>query len=233
MYPITKIDLNDLNDLKNRNKSFRLVIENKKYDTSNEDDLCRKIINDDKCKDMLLIRYEYYISKSYHQFGKGDLVFWDYKNIYVVELKSLKDKYSNTTDKSKIEKCTEQAIKYAKLAKDWCGQEGIPYVIIEYNDDSITTEEKQIEINNNDLNIEYDKWFSRPDDMTRTKYKIVDDTLEIERIVDKEPSANMRKSFRHRAKKVATEHTKVKNYFIVMKNIEGDILMSELKNIYE
>lgn len=234
------IDLNNVELLKDRDRSFRTVIEHKKYDTSHEDDLCRILVKNDRWGSMLLIRYEYYLSKTYHQLGKGDLVFWDQKNskLYAVELKSLKDKYSSTTDQSKVDKCIEQSLKYAEQAKNWCGQKAIPVTVIEYSNGEIVVEERHQQVLRPPVQnvwqgceFEQEKWFNHPGDQTDTRYRISGDTLEAERTVDYEPSSGSRKSFRKRVQKVAKECTKCTKYYLTMKNLNGDILMNEIKPI--
>jgi hypothetical protein len=142
------VDLCDTENLNDRNRSFRIVIENKKYDTCHEDDLGRLLVNNDRWKNMLLIRYEYYLSKTYHGLGKGDMAFWDpiKKKLYCVELKSLKDKYSSTSDTSKVVKCIDQSIKYANAALDWASIKGIPVTVIEYPDGEVKVEERITQI---------------------------------------------------------------------------------------
>ena len=91
---VDKLSLDNLAELEDRDKNFRIVINHKIYDTSHEDDMARFVINRTKFKEMLLIRFEYYLSKTYHGLGRGDMVFYDKPNdkLYVLELKSLKDK---------------------------------------------------------------------------------------------------------------------------------------------
>lgn len=254
---IDKLDLDNTDELIKRDSSFRITINNKIYDTSHEDDLVRYIVNDIKWRNMLLIRYEYYLSKTYHGLGKGDLVFYDTTTLilYVIELKSLKDKYSNITDASKIEKCTLQSINYASYAKNWAHSimksqlKIIPVSVIEYlNGDIVTNEHKPCEqiddnseeeiliknknpwTNNNNGGLD-DKWFTHPGDQTNTRYRIVNNRLEAERIVDQEPSSGSRKHFRKRVQRVAAECTTCTEYFIIMKNLDNDILMNECRKI--
>ena len=276
---IDKLSLENSAELENRDKSFRIVITHKKYDTSHEDDIARYLLNYENWKDMLLIRYEYYLSKTFHGLGRGDMVFWNPgdKKLYIIELKSLKDKYSNTTDTAKIEKCILQSIRYANYAMTWANVSGIPVTAIEYaNGDIVITEHiehkpvndiieedneeeeiiflnigggvklpspPQIDVKKPSLNpwlknqnpwtknkvreIEEDKWFTHPGDQTETRYKIVGDTLEAERIVDYEPSSGSRRSFRKRVQRVTEECTKCTKYFLCMKNLTGDVLMQE------
>jgi hypothetical protein len=93
---------------------------------------------------MLLIRFEYYLSKTYHGLGRGDMVFYDKLTgtLYVLELKSLKDKYSNITDSAKIEKCIAQSIKYAEYTLTWASKESIPVSVIELADGKIQITER-------------------------------------------------------------------------------------------
>lgn len=257
---IDKLSLNDLSELKNRDKHFRTVIDNKIYDTSHEDDIARYIINNTKFKDMLLIRFEYYLSKTYHGLGRGDMVFYDkVKDIlYVLELKSLKDKYSNITDTSKIEKCIAQSIKYSEYTITWASKESIPVSVIELADGKIQITERitlpaeklgeeliLIDQKNKSYpwtntlqkreleEINNDKWFNHPGDQTLTKYKINGDTLESERIVDYQPSSGSRRSFRKRVKRVCQECTKCTKYLLVLKDTQGAILMQEYHEINE
>lgn len=146
---IDKLSLNKFEELVDRNECFRIVISHKKYDTSHEDDIARYIINTNKFSNLLLIRFEYYISKTFHGLGKGDMVFYDPNKLilYIVELKSLKDKYSNSTDTSKVEKCILQSIRYSNYAKTWSENtctnniQIIPVTAIEYqNAEIIITE---------------------------------------------------------------------------------------------
>lgn len=239
------IDLNDIENLKDRDRSFRIVIENKKYDTSHEDDLCRLVIKDKNWGKMLLIRYEYYVSKKYHGLGKGDMIFLNQDNnkLYAVELKSLKDQYSSTTDSYKVEKCISQSLKYAKAAKEWCGKEATPVTVIEYNNGEVRMEERYTRIlrnaiyanvgNNDDDGILFyqgskmpeDRWFKHEGDQTETTYKILGDTLEALRIVDnKQISSGSRKSFRKRVERVVTECTNCSKYLISIKHVDGDVL---------
>jgi hypothetical protein len=141
---IDKLSLDNISELENRDKHFRIVINNKIYDTSHEDDIAHYVINNTKFKDMLLIRFEYYLSKVYHGLGRGDMVFYDKLSdkLYVLELKSLKDKYSNTTDTAKIEKCIAQSIKYSEYTTNWASRESIPVSVIELSDGKIQITEK-------------------------------------------------------------------------------------------
>lgn len=136
---VDKLSLDNIEDLISRDKHLRIVINNKIYDTSHEDDLAKIIINDNKYKNMLLIRYEYLLSKIYHGMGKGDIVLYDNVNnlLYAIELKSLKDKYTNMSDKLKIEKCISQSIKYAQYTNIWALKESIAVAIIEHLDGTL------------------------------------------------------------------------------------------------
>ena len=136
---IDKLSLNNLSELEHRNQHLRTVIEHKIYDTSHEDDIARYVVNHTKYGNMLLIRFEYYLSKIYHGLGKGDMVFYDKQNdvLYVLELKSLKDKYSSITDSAKIEKCIAQSIKYSEYTMTWASKESIPVSVIELADGKI------------------------------------------------------------------------------------------------
>jgi hypothetical protein len=243
---IDKLSLNDLSDLESRDKNFRIVINHKIYDTSHEDDIARYIINDGKFSSMLLIRFEYYLSKSYHGLGKGDMVFYDKINdiLYTLELKSLKDKYSSITDTAKIKKCIDQSIKYSEYTINWGSKESIPVSVIELNDGKIqiteritstlnlqtspwtdTVQKRELEDINND------KWFNHPGDQTLTKYRINGDTLESERIVDYQPSSGSRRSFRKRVNRVCQETTKCTKYLCILKDIHGAILMQEYHEV--
>ncbi len=141
---IDKLSLDNLAHLKNRDECFRTVICNKIYDTSHEDDIARYVILHTKYSNMLLIRFEYYLSKAYHGLGKGDMVFYDNLNdiLYVLELKSLKDKYSSITDSAKIEKCIAQSIKYSEYTLTWASKESIPVSVIELTDGKIQITER-------------------------------------------------------------------------------------------
>jgi hypothetical protein len=144
-YLIDKIDITDIDHLKERDYNIRICISTKRYDNSHEEDLFFEIINFDRFKNMLVIRYEYLLSKVYHGLGKGDLVFYDpaTTDIYCVEVKSLKDQYSSASDQEKINKCIEQSTKYAQAALYWAGKKGIPVTVIEYADNSLIMEEKR------------------------------------------------------------------------------------------
>ncbi len=141
---IDKLPLCDISELENRNMNFRVVIDHKIYDTSHEEDMARYVINNTKFKDMLLIRFEYYLSKTYHGLGKGDMVFYDKQSdiLYALELKSLKDKYSSITDTSKVEKCIAQSIKYSEYTLIWASKESIPVSVIELTDGKIQITER-------------------------------------------------------------------------------------------
>lgn len=262
---IDKLFLENLSELEDRDKNFRIVINHKIYDTSHEDDIAHYVINNTKFKNMLLIRFEYYLSKTYHGLGRGDMVFYDKENdkLYVLELKSLKDKYSSTTDTSKIEKCVSQSIKYSEYTANWASKESNPVSVIELLDGKIqiierTTFEKPAEKNLVDelqpvkLNykpkvfpwtnsiqkkeldeINNDKWFKHPGDQTFTEYKINGDTLESIRVVDCLPSSGSRRAFRKRVKRVCQECSKCTKYYITLKNTQGDILMQEYHEVDE
>lgn len=285
---VDKLYLDNLNELENRDKNFRIVINHKIYDTSHEDDIAKFVINHTHFKDMLLIRFEYYLSKTYHGLGKGDMVFYDKNNdkLFVLELKSLKDKYSNISDKEKINKCIAQSTKYSEYTAIWCSKESTPVSIIELADGKIQIIERtvltpfsidqKVELNeepsetilvpsishssvshssvshssiylkNKSLNpwinsvkkkendeIDNDQWFTHPGDQTYTKYRIIEDTLESERVVDNQPSSGSRRSFRKRVKKVCQECSKCSKYYIVMKDTHGNVLMSEMHDINE
>jgi hypothetical protein len=141
---VDKVSIDNLIELERRDKHLRIVIDNKIYDTSHEDDIARYVINHTKYGNMLLIRYEYYLSKAYHGLGKGDMVFYDNTNnvLYVLELKSLKDKYSSITDSAKIEKCIAQSIKYSEYTLTWASKESIPVSVIELTDGKIQITER-------------------------------------------------------------------------------------------
>lgn len=286
---IDKLSLENLEELEDRDKNFRIVINHKIYDTSHEDDLARFVINGTKFKDMLLIRFEYYLSKTYHGLGRGDMVFYDKLNdkLYVIELKSLKDKYSSTTDGEKIEKCIAQSTKYSEYTLTWGLKESTPVSVIELEDGKIQIIERttlpaqtqppqpsspekisektslpsspnlqpttqpttqpilknvpKVKLNpwTNTLQkreqeeINSDHWFTHPGDQTMTRYKIVGDTLESERIVDTQPSSKSRRSFRKRVKKICQECTKCTKYFLTMKDIQGNVLLAEMHDINE
>jgi len=261
---IDKISLDNVEELIDRDKKFRIVINHKKYDTSHEDDMARFVINNTKYKDMLLIRFEYYLSKTYHNLGKGDMVFYDLLNdkLYTIELKSLKDKYSNTTDGSKIDKCNNQSIKYAEYSLIWANKESIPVSIIENDDGAIQIIERTIlptrienveeedkitgfKIRSNPWintlekkeqeEINSDKWFTHPGDQTDTRFHIKGDTMEIVRTVNEvdKLSANSRKAFRKRAKKICEECSTCTKYFCIVKNLQGEILFNELHSLNE
>jgi hypothetical protein len=237
------IDLINLEEISKRNENFRICINHKIFDTSHEDDMAKYIINSDKWKDKLVIRYEYYISKTYHGMGRGDLALMDDNNIYIIELKSLKDKYSSTTDSSKIKKCEEQSIKYYEYAKSWAkniDKTIIPITVIEYENGKII---ENIIINYDDVDDDdadddvdvvdddLDRWFKHPGDQTPTLYKINGNKLEVVRTIDYEPSAGSRRALRKRAKRIASDCTDCVSYSIVMKNIEGTIILDETYNI--
>jgi hypothetical protein len=264
---IDKLSLDNLTDLENRDRCFRIVIEHKIYDTSHEDDMARYVINHTKYGNMLLIRFEYYLSKAYHGLGKGDMVFYDKTNdiLYVLELKSLRDKYSSMTDTAKIEKCVAQSIKYSEYTLTWAFKESIPVSVIELSDGKIQitkritlpavdnddqteehgreeTEGSKQKIKNPWVNtvqkrelekINNDQWFTHPGDQTLTKYKIVGDTLESERIVDYQPSSGSRRAFRKRVERVCQETTTCTKYLAILKDTQGAILMQELHEINE
>jgi hypothetical protein len=238
---IDKLDLSNKEDLIKRDRNLRIVINHKIYDTSHEDDIAKYIIQCTKFKDMLLIRYEYYLSKTYHGLGKGDMVFYSDNKLYIIELKSLKDKYSSCTDNSKINKCIKQSIKYSEYSKIWGGMSSIPVTAIEMLNGNIELIERNFteehlesdeEILYKEI-VEDDKWFNHPGDQTLTRYKINGDTLESERIVDYHPSSGSRRSFRKRVKRICEECTKCTKYFITMKNIQNDIIYQEFHEINE
>jgi hypothetical protein len=261
---IDKLSLDNLSELQNRDRNFRIVINHKIYDTSHEDDMGHYIINNTKFKDMLLIRFEYYLSKTFHGLGRGDMVFYDrfLDKLYVLELKSLKDKYSNTTDSAKIEKCIAQSIKYSEYTLNWASKKSIPVSIIELPDGKIQITERttlengisMLELKDEEIisvqkvkpspwtntiqkkehdEINNDIWFTHPGDQTRTVYRINEDTLESERIVDYLPSSGSRRAFRKRVKRICQECSTCTKYFITLKNIEGDIFMQEFHEINE
>ncbi len=244
---VDKLSLDNLSELENRNYNLKKVINHKIYDTSHEDDIARYIINNTEFKDMLLIRFEYYLSKTYHGLGKGDMVFYDNQNdkLYVIELKSLKDKYSNITDVAKIEKCISQSIKYSKYTMIWANKKSTPVSVIEYlnGDIQITKQNIQEEIEQIETKVKFpcnfkkdeiDKWFEHPGDQTCTHYKIVGDTLEAIRIVDYSlPSSGSKRAFRKRVKKICKECSKCSKYLITLKNLQDDVLMHEFYDINE
>ncbi len=259
---IDKLSIDDKIELENRNRYFRIVLDHKIYDTSHEDDIARYVVNNTKFKDMILIRFEFYLSKTYHGLGRGDMVFYDKLTdiLYVLELKSLKDKYSNITDASKIEKCIAQSIKYSEYTMVWASKDSVPVSVIELEDGKIQiTEritlppEKQISEQLNELaltkskispwtntiqkreleEINSDQWFSHPGDQTLTKYKINGDTLESERIVDYQPSSGSRRTFKKRVKRVCQESSNCTKYLLILKNIQGVILMQEYHELNE
>jgi hypothetical protein len=271
---IDKLSLDNIPELISRDSNFRIVINHKIYDTSHEDDIARYVINNTKFKDMLLIRFEYYLSKTYHGLGKGDMVFFDDLNnkLYVLELKSLKDKYSNTTDTSKIEKCIAQSLKYSEYSQNWAIQNGhfkesIPVSVIELLNGNIQITERTIIENpsektndkypkddkylkddkypiphfpwNNTIQkkeqeeINNDKWFTHPGDQTLTRYRINGDTLESERIVDYQPSSGSRRTFRKRVKSICQQVTICNKYLLILKNVQGDIIMQEYHELRE
>lgn len=240
---VDKLPIDDLDLLKQRDYNHRIVINHKIFDTSHEDDIAKYIINDTRFGKMLLIRFEYYLSKTYHGLGKGDMVFYDHLTgvLYVLELKSLRDKYSTITDSAKIEKCIEQSIKYSKYTKNWCNKESIPVSVIEFNDGKIQIiETSHNDHNDNDDhndhskqndNNDHNEWFSHPGDQTDTKYRINENTFESIRIVDYEPSAGSRRAFRKRVQRVCEETTKCTKYLAILKHVNGTILMEELHNL--
>lgn len=249
---IDKINLSNKEELIDRDKCFRLVINNKKYDTSHEDDVARYVINNTRFKDMLLIRYEYYISKVYHGLGKGDLAFLDKDNIiYTVETKSLKDRYANITDSAKIEKCKTQAFTYANYASKWTGtgKKGIAVTAIETDKGIIITELKSpinsensddsnnsedsnnsvsdVEEINECVEVAQGVWHKDiGDSQTNTQYKINGDMLIVQRIIDYEPSKGARKHFRKRAERMA-RNMKCTKYYVVMKNVKDEVILRE------
>ena len=261
---IDKLSLDNLAHLKNRDECFRTVICNKIYDTSHEDDIARYVILHTKYSNMLLIRFEYYLSKAYHGLGKGDMVFYDNLNdiLYVLELKSLKDKYSSITDSAKIEKCIAQSIKYSEYTLTWASKESIPVSVIELTDGKIQiteritlpatlpatlpttlSEEKTNQVpkypwtntieKQEQIEINNDKWFIHPGDQTLTKYRINGDTLESERIINYQPSSGSRRSFRKRVKRVCQESTTCTKYLATLKDTQDNIIMQELHEINE
>ena len=258
---VDKLSLDDFDHLENRDHNLRIVINHKVYDTSHEDDIAHYVINNTKFKGMLLIRFEYYLSKTYHGLGRGDMVFYDKvaDQLFVLELKSLKDKYSNTTDTAKIEKCIAQSIKYSEYTLNWASRSSIPVSVIELPDGRVqitesTTlsapDEAPVVAAKSTLvakpfpwtntpqkreqeEIDSDRWFSHPGDQTLTEYKINGDTLESVRIVDYLPSSGSRRAFRKRVKRVCQECTKCTKYYISLKNVQGDVLMQELHEISE
>jgi hypothetical protein len=72
------------------------------------------------------------------------MVFYDKQNdiLYVLELESLKDKYSSITDSAKIEKCIAQSIKYSEYTIVWASKESIPVSVIELIDGRIQITER-------------------------------------------------------------------------------------------
>lgn len=231
---IDKISLVDTEILESRDLNLRQIINHKIYDTTYEDNIAKYIITSTKWKDMLLIRYDYYLSKIYHGFGKGDMVFFNKKNniLYVIQLKSLKDNYSNLSNSLKIEKCIQQSIKYAKYAEIWAEKEAIPVTAIEYlNGDIITRENNNNAWENSPWKkeeITEDKWFN---DQTLTRYKIVGDTLEAEKFTDSEPNYGIRKLFRKRVKAIAKDCTNCTKYLLTVKNLDSDIIMQEFNEV--
>lgn len=246
-----KLSLDDTVSLENRNRYFRTLINYKFYDISHEDEVKKYVINNTKFKDVLLIRLDYHLSKIYHTRETGGMVFYDKENdiLYVLELISLKDKYSNTTDISKIENCITRSIKYSEYTVAWASKESIPVSVIELTDGKIQITERitlppgKIQTKTNpwtktiqkhDLEeINNDKWFNLPEDQTLTKYKINGYTLESERIVDYQPSSEAIKAFKKRVKRVCQESSVCDKYLLIMKDIRGTILMTELHEINE
>jgi hypothetical protein len=238
---VDKFIITDLDLLKDRDYHFRKVISYKKYDTCHEDDMIRKIVDEKPWSGYLLIRYEYYINKIVHGLGKGDLSFYDLntKQIYCVELKSLKDEYGRVTDESKVTKCREQALKYADLCESWSSNKGIPVAIIEYKDSSIITEfiEKDVHDLDDETQIDLYNWFTMPGDQTETRYKIVSNgeinVFVAERIVDYEPGPGPRRSFRKRVQKVAhilkeTNSIDLKGYSVKILSKTGRIYYEDV-----
>ena len=236
---VDKFDISDIDLLKDRDYHFRKAISYKKYDTCHEDDMIIKIVDEKPWSEYLLIRYEYYINKIVHGLGKGDLAFYDKdtKQIYCVELKSLKDEYGRVTDESKVKKCREQAIKYAKLCEKWSNSIGIPVSIIEYKDSSIITEFVKISKDENftssETQIDLYNWFTMPGDQTETKYKILPrdnmgNKITSERILDYEPGPGPRRAFRKRVQKVGhilkeTNDLKISNYSVKIMDKTGHV----------
>lgn len=235
-----KFCLSNTEELHNRNKNLREVINNKTYDISYEDEIAKYVINESRYKNMLLIKFEYYLFKS-RDFDKGGMVFYDNENdkLYAIELRSLKDKYSKIPDNSKIEKCINQSIRYSEYTKIWASKDSIPVSIIEMEDGSINITEKNIVAHNTVHNtahgtiyngfkeyIKDNQWHSNKGDHL-TKYKINGDTLESERIVNFLPSSESRKLFKGRAKIVCKECTNCTIYSVTMKSPSGCIYMQE------
>jgi len=255
-FNIDKLSIDNITELENRNNNFRIIILRKIYDISYKDEMFRYIINNTKFKDMLLIRFQYCLSKLYYDIGIGDMVFYDKINnlLYVLELKSLKDKYTGTPVNIEIENCIAKSLKYSEYTIYWASKESIAVSVIELLDGKIqiteritlpadsppaltpvpkgypwvNTFQKKVldEINE-------DKWFSNAGDQTLTKYKINGDTLESERIVDYHPSSNSRKTFKRRVQRVCKESTHCTKYLVILKNIEGVILMQEYYDVNE
>jgi hypothetical protein len=203
---MANIDLTNILDLQDRNTSLRQLIFLKKYDITNEDELCRIFINTEVWSNRLLIRYN---------FGH-DLEFYDptTKKLYNVELVSHADKKQLNAERS-----------------------GISVTVTEYLNGEIKIEEKHTQV----LRIfETSARSSKPQrtelsnassDLTKIVFNINGDTLESERIIDYEPNSGTRNAFRTRVEKVARETTVCTKYYLLMKNVAGEIIMSEMHDL--
>jgi len=222
------ININDMYSLDDRDYNLRIIVNHKKYDTTHLDNIAKYIINNTKWKSMLLIKYDYYShSDKNNDQEKGGMIFYDKNNdqLYAIETMSLKN-ISRFQESTIIEKCTQKSIKHAENAKLWTGKEVIPVIAIEYSNGYININDKlnpwkKIETIISPKLLNYKTII----------YKIVDDTLEAEIIVDDEPNSEMRELFRKYITKIATESTICTKYFIVLKNANLDILMQEYHEI--
>lgn len=219
------INLNDLTLIKDRDFCFRTFICSKKYDVSYEHELCKFLITSSRWKNMFIIRYDYCINNGDTQ--KGCLILWDQQQqkLYAIEILSLKNKNVEFTEKN-VAQCISKSIKYAKATKDYASVEAIPVTAIEYNDGEIRIEERHVSVMRMTID-ENDSWFNLPGDKTGTTYKIVGDTLEVERIVDTEPNLLARKAFKNRVQHVASECTHCTKFLIIVKNLNSEIVLQE------
>lgn len=60
------------------------------------------------------------------------------------------------------------------------------------------------------------------------KYKINNDTLEAEKIVDHDQNSSERREFKKKVHLISKEFTTCTKYYLFIKNKNGDILMNEI-----